>query len=258
MLAIATSCGLLASFVALPSAPMTRFGIPRVAVHHGGKMYGGDDTRDPQPTMNAAWAADSSLSGLASKHTSADLKTLNALLETTETDHLQRNGKIVATLGPASANAEMIKKLIRAGVDVFRLNSSHRRPGQFEELIPCIRSEAIAAGRDVKILGDIQGPKFRCSLTVDDAPVPLAKGEVVEFALAEGDNDLTRPGARGALRTALAPAQLATHSSVAHSCMIRRAPLCHCPHICISRIYTRMHLSSTCSSLSLSTQVGSR
>jgi len=52
----------------------------------------------------------------------------------------------------------------------------------------------LAAGRDVKILGDIQGPKFRCSLTVDDVPVPLAKGEVVEFGLAEYDADLTRPG----------------------------------------------------------------
>lgn len=212
MLAIATSCGLLASFVALPAAPMTRFGMPRVLL--SGKMYGGDATRDPEPMMSATWAADSTLSGLASKHTIADLKTLNSLLETTETDHLQRNGKIVATLGPASSNPEMLRKLIRAGVDVFRLNSSHRRPGQFEELIPCIRSEALAAGRDVKILGDIQGPKFRCSLTVDDAPVPLAKGEVVEFALADGDNDLTRPGARGAAHTAPALIPPAAHSSV--------------------------------------------
>jgi len=88
----------------------------------------------------------------------------------------------------------MIERLIKAGVDVFRLNSSHRRPGQFEELIPCIRNTAAACGRTVKILGDIQGPKFRCSLTQDDAPVPLQVGEIVEFALATNENDLTRQG----------------------------------------------------------------
>ena len=141
------------------------------------------------------WAADATVSVQAGKHTAAELRTLQSLLETTETNFLDRRGKIVATLGPASSNREMIRKLIAAGVDVFRLNASHRRPGQFEELIPAIRDEAKAAGRDVKILGDIQGPKFRCSLTVDDVPVPLAKGEVLEFALAEHDGDLTRPGA---------------------------------------------------------------
>jgi len=122
------------------------------------------------------------------------LKTLDTLLDAKEVSYLERQGQIVATLGPASSNLMMIQKLIAAGVNVFRLNSSHRRPGQFEELIPWIRETAVAAGRDVKILGDIQGPKFRCSLTVDDVPVPLTRGEVVEFGLAEHDADLTRTG----------------------------------------------------------------
>jgi len=130
----------------------------------------------------------------ALKHTPNELSSLEALLEANEVDFLDRKGKIVATLGPASSNEEMIRKLIEAGVDVFRLNSSHRRPGQFEELIPWIRNTATQLGRDVKILGDIQGPKFRCSMTLNDEPVPLAKGEVVEFALAEDDNDATRAG----------------------------------------------------------------
>jgi len=129
----------------------------------------------------------------ATKHTETSLD-LAGLLDPEDKHFLDRKGKIVATLGPASSNQEMIEKLVKAGVDVFRLNSSHRRPGQFEELIPWIRNAGSAAGRDVKILGDIQGPKFRCSLTVDDVPVPLAKGEVVEFGLADYDADLTRPG----------------------------------------------------------------
>ena len=130
----------------------------------------------------------------AQKHSGAGLQSLDALLKSVDVDFLARQGKIVATLGPASSSEEMIKKLIAAGVDVFRLNSSHRRPGQFEELIPWIRNSARDLGRDVKILGDIQGPKFRCSLTVNDEPVPLAPGDVLDFALAADDNDLTRPG----------------------------------------------------------------
>ena len=130
----------------------------------------------------------------AAKHRPNDLATLAQLLEAPETDFLDRNGKIVATLGPASSNPEMIRRLIQSGVDVFRLNSSHRRPGQFEELIPCIRDTARELGRDVRILGDIQGPKFRCSLTVNDEPVPLAQGELVEFGLAMSEDELTQPG----------------------------------------------------------------
>jgi len=225
---------LVGAFVAGPVARANRLDYRAISMSGGGKGFGGGEaTRDPSPTYvdpndpkgkqqaihkaesfaeylakrggspaasaggaqaSGSWAADATVSIQANKHTAAELRTLQSLLETTETDFLNRRGKIVATLGPASSNREMIRKLIAAGVDVFRLNASHRRPGQFEELIPAIRDEAKAAGRDVKILGDIQGPKFRCSLTVDDVPVPLAKGEVLEFALAEHDGDLTRPG----------------------------------------------------------------
>ena len=144
------------------------------------------------PAGRAAAASVGGNTAFAAKHTGAGLSTLD--WEVKDVDFLARKGKIVATLGPASSTPEMIEKLIRAGVDVFRLNSSHRQPGQFEQLIPCIRNTAAAAGREVRILGDIQGPKFRCSTTLDDVPVPLAKGEIVEFALAETPEDATRPG----------------------------------------------------------------
>ena len=129
-----------------------------------------------------------SSSGFAVKHTDAALN-MDSLLAPVEVDNLARVAKVVATLGPASSSPEMIRALIAAGVDVFRLNSSHRRPGQFEEIIPCIRKLAADMNRDVKILGDIQGPKFRCSLTENDAPVPLKEGDSVDFVLATGDDE---------------------------------------------------------------------
>ena len=73
----------------------------------------------------------------------------------------QRRTKIVATLGPASDGERAIEALIRAGVDVFRLNFSH---GQIEEHLArsrLIRDLAARVGREVAILGDLQGPKIR-------------------------------------------------------------------------------------------------
>jgi len=158
----------------------------------GGGGGAGPSTSSTATSMSAQYGLNTRF---AQKHVvSRDLKTLEALLDVKDVHFLERKGQIVATLGPASSNLEMIQKLVASGVDVFRLNASHRRPGQFEELIPWIRQTAAELGRDVRILGDIQGPKFRCSLTVDDVPVPLTRGEVVEFGLAADDTDLTRPG----------------------------------------------------------------
>jgi len=183
MLTLASA--LAAAFV-VPGFPAPHVDVScrKLVMQHGGQGFGG-----------SAAASVGGLSAFAQKHqANRDLKTLEALLATKEVSFLDRKGKIVATLGPASMNLEMIQKLVAAGVDVFRLNSSHRRPGQFEELIPWIRDAAAAAGRDVKILGDIQGPKFRCSLVENDVPVPLTKGEVLEFGLAAHEGDLTRAG----------------------------------------------------------------
>jgi len=211
--------------ITLSGAYATTSPLQSAARMHGGKGFGGGEaTRDPEPTVvdpsdpkgkqQAIHKAESFAEYLAKrggggggisppptgpafaqKHKATQLQTLDALLDTSQDmGFLDRRGKIVATLGPASSNLDMIRKLIHAGVDVFRLNSSHRRPGQFEELIPAIRQTALEAGREVRILGDIQGPKFRCSLTVDDLPVPLTRGELLELALADDDADLTAPG----------------------------------------------------------------
>lgn len=72
-----------------------------------------------------------------------------------------RRTKIVATLGPVSSTPEMVRRLIAAGVDVFRLNFSHGTAEEHGRLIEVIRTEADRADRFIPIIADIQGPKIR-------------------------------------------------------------------------------------------------
>jgi pyruvate kinase len=72
-----------------------------------------------------------------------------------------RRAKIVATLGPASSNAEMIARLFAAGADVFRINMSHTSHDRMRELVSLIRAVERDTGRPIGILVDLQGPKLR-------------------------------------------------------------------------------------------------
>jgi pyruvate kinase len=69
--------------------------------------------------------------------------------------------KIVATIGPASRDPEILEQLIRAGVDVARLNFAHGDAGQHAETAAAVREAAERVGREVAILGDVPGPKLR-------------------------------------------------------------------------------------------------
>lgn len=73
----------------------------------------------------------------------------------------KRRTKIVATLGPASDNAQAIEQLILAGLDVARLNFSHGSADSHREKAQLVRSIAAKHGRFVAIMGDLQGPKIR-------------------------------------------------------------------------------------------------
>ena len=72
-----------------------------------------------------------------------------------------RRTKIVATLGPASNSPEMVQKILRAGVDVVRLNLSHGDHAQHREVFNLVRQTAADQGRHVAILMDLCGPKIR-------------------------------------------------------------------------------------------------
>ncbi|NHA16108.1 pyruvate kinase [Thioalkalivibrio sp. XN279] len=69
--------------------------------------------------------------------------------------------KIVATLGPATDRPGVLERLLQAGVDVVRLNFSHGGAADRERRVRAVRETAAAMGRDVAILGDLQGPKIR-------------------------------------------------------------------------------------------------
>ncbi len=74
---------------------------------------------------------------------------------------MPRHTKIVATLGPASSSPEILERLVRAGVDVVRMNFSHGTADDHRMRAEGIRAAAAKAGRTVGILGDLQGPKIR-------------------------------------------------------------------------------------------------
>ncbi|WP_426115251.1 pyruvate kinase [Massilia sp. PWRC2] len=72
-----------------------------------------------------------------------------------------RGTKIVATIGPASSDFDMLVKMIRAGVDVVRLNFSHGSGQDHIDRAALVRRAAAECGREVAIMADMQGPKIR-------------------------------------------------------------------------------------------------
>ncbi|MEO8160108.1 MAG: pyruvate kinase [Arenimonas sp.] len=72
-----------------------------------------------------------------------------------------RRTKILATLGPATDAPGVLDELVRAGVNVVRLNFSHGTPEHHAARVQAVRSAAARAGREVGVLADLQGPKIR-------------------------------------------------------------------------------------------------
>ncbi len=88
-----------------------------------------------------------------------------------------RRAKIVATLGPASSTETTFRALVRAGLDVARLNFSHGSQAQKLELIQMVRKVSEEEGKPICILADLQGPKIRTGKLVDHKPVLLETGQ---------------------------------------------------------------------------------
>lgn len=97
-----------------------------------------------------------------------------------------RRAKIVATVGPASASPEMLKRLFLAGADTFRLNFSHGTHDDHARVHRAIRALEVEVGRPIGILQDLQGPKIRVG-KIRDGKLRIEAGETIRFVLTGGD-----------------------------------------------------------------------
>ncbi|MCM2264249.1 MAG: pyruvate kinase [Desulfuromonadales bacterium] len=95
-----------------------------------------------------------------------------------------RRTKIVATVGPASADRAMLLALMEAGADVFRLNFSHGSHAEHAEVVATIRDLSRHRRRAVAILGDLQGPKIRTG-RMEGGQMLLTVGEKVTITTAD-------------------------------------------------------------------------
>ncbi len=104
-----------------------------------------------------------------------------------------RHTKIVATIGPASRDPEVLVRMVDAGMDVARLNFSHGTAEEHAETTRRIREAANRAGREVAVMQDLPGPKLRIGRLKDDI-AELRPGDVVTFTCSSEDSvgDRTR------------------------------------------------------------------
>ncbi len=97
-----------------------------------------------------------------------------------------RRTKIVATIGPASRDPEVLVRMVAAGMDVARLNFSHGSAEEHAEVAQRVRRASERAGRAVAILQDLPGPKLRIGRLADDV-VELRSGDPLTFVCGDGD-----------------------------------------------------------------------
>jgi pyruvate kinase len=97
---------------------------------------------------------------------------------------VRRRAKIVCTLGPATDTPERTRALVEAGMDVARLNFSHGEHAEHGRRFHEVRLAAEAAGRNVAVLADLQGPKIRLGRFAD-GPVDWLTGERVRITIEE-------------------------------------------------------------------------
>ena len=102
-----------------------------------------------------------------------------------------RRAKIIATLGPASCEPEVVRELLRAGMDVARLNCAHGDHAWQRRAIATVREASTALGRETAILLDLAGPKLRTGALRGHAPVRLRAGArlILRHGDGEGDTD---------------------------------------------------------------------
>ncbi|MBN1980021.1 MAG: pyruvate kinase [Chitinivibrionales bacterium] len=99
---------------------------------------------------------------------------------------MTRKTKIIATIGPASADKALLAKLIGAGMNVARLNMSHGTAESHFSVIKTIRSLSREMDLPVAILMDLQGPKIRTGTLEKGMPLQLEKNQIITIATSSG------------------------------------------------------------------------
>ncbi len=110
-----------------------------------------------------------------------------------------RRTKIVATLGPATAEPHFITEMIKAGMNVARMNFSHGTHAEHAEHITLVRDAAQQLGQSVAVLQDLQGPKIRTGALADGKAVRLTAGQMFCITTEEIIGDDQRVGTTYAL-----------------------------------------------------------
>ena len=113
---------------------------------------------------------------------------------------MQKRTKIVATLGPASDDTDKLCNMIEAGLDVARLNFSHGDQKEHRRRAKALRSAAESCGRDVGLMGDLQGPKIRIK-RFESGSVVLSDGDAFYLDSTLGLEDGSQDGVGVALET---------------------------------------------------------
>jgi pyruvate kinase len=98
-------------------------------------------------------------------------------------DTSQTRTKIIATLGPASWEVEMIEQLLEAGVDCFRINCSHADHDSIRRQVSRVRRVSSKSGHPVALLLDLQGPKIRVAKI--EPPISLSENDTLTIVMRE-------------------------------------------------------------------------
>ena len=102
-----------------------------------------------------------------------------------------RSTKIVATIGPASREPEVLERMIREGMDVARLNFAHSDPDHHAETVQMVRAAAERCDREIAVLQDVPGPKLRIG-PVKDGVTSLDAGSQVVLTPEQVEGDSKR------------------------------------------------------------------
>ena len=101
----------------------------------------------------------------------------------------RRNTKIIFTIGPATDSPEMLRALIREGVDICRINMAHAKREDLASIVSSVREAGKDEDRQIAIMVDIKGPEIRTGDV--ESPLQLKEGDLLDFACADDTDEKT-------------------------------------------------------------------